>query len=92
MHDVTLTDYCLISKTLIEDRLVTPKAKAMYAVLCWCPPGFNCSFKNLSEVLGVRPEVASQLIKELEDNGYIERRENSKPIRYHVHPSPRFLD
>ncbi len=92
MHDVTLTDYCQISKTLIEDRLVSPKAKAMYAVLCSCPQGFDCSIKNLSEVLGVGPDLGSRLIKELEEIGYIERRTENKSTKYHIHPSPRFLD
>jgi len=85
-------DYCLVSKSLIEDRLVSAKAKAMYAVLCWCPQGFDCSTKNLAEVLGVRREIASRLLTELEDIGYIERTQPSgqngknKITEYRIYP------
>ncbi len=85
-------DYCLVSRALIEDRLVSVKAKAMYAVLCWCPQGFDCSTKNLSEILGVRREIASRLLTELEDIGYIERMQTSgsdgknKITEYRIYP------
>lgn len=85
-------DYCLVSRSLIEDRLVSAKAKAMYAVLCWCPQGFDCSTKNLAEVLGVRREIASRLLTELEDIGYIERTQPSgqngktKITEYRIYP------
>ena len=97
MNDESSADYCLVSKTLIEDRLVSAKAKAMYAVLCWCPQGFDCSIKNLAEILGVGNETATQLLNELEEIGYIERnrKRNSNGTygvtEYRVFPRSTFL-
>lgn len=84
MEDEMSADYCLVSKTLIEDRLVTPKAKAMYAVLCSRAEGFDCSNKNLADVLDISNETASKLLKELEEYGYITR-ESGRKYRVHTH-------
>ena len=73
MCDSYSSDYCLVSKALIEDRLISAKAKAVYAALCCCPQGYECSINNLSDTLGVGKESVSHLLKELEDYGYIER-------------------
>ncbi len=73
MDDKASSDYCLISKTLIEDRLVSLKAKGMYAVLCCWPKGYDCSIRNLTDELGIGKESASRLLKELTDLGYIEK-------------------
>ncbi len=73
MCDSYSSDYCLVSKALIEDRLISAKAKAVYAALCCWPQGYECSINNLSDTLGVGKESVSHLLKELEDYGYIER-------------------
>ena len=67
----TSADYCLVSRSLIEDRLVSAKAKAMYAVLC-CSPELDHSYDNLADILRISKASASKLIRELEDIGYIE--------------------
>ena len=89
MEDEMSADYCLVSKTLIEDRLVTPKAKAMYAVLCSRAEEFNCSNKNLADVLDIGNDTAAKLLKELEDYGYITKESSRK---YRVHPHSIFED
>ena len=97
MNDESSADYCLVSKNLIEDRLVSAKAKAMYAVLCWCPQEFDCSISNLAEVLGVGKETAAHLLKELEEIGYIERNRKKSPngettiTEYDVFPRSTFF-
>ena len=63
MEDNLSPDYCLISKTLIEDRFVSAKAKTVYATLCCWPQGYNCSISNLSDALGVGKESVSSLLK-----------------------------
>ncbi len=73
MDDKTSIDYCLVSKTLIEDRLVSPKAKALYAILCNWPQGYDCSLKNLSDEMRIGKESVSDLLQELEELGYVER-------------------
>jgi len=73
VDDKILIDYCLVSKTLIEDRLVSPKAKALYAILCNWPHGYDCSLKNLSDEMRSGKESVSDLLKELEELGYVER-------------------
>lgn len=73
IDDKILIDYCLVSKTLIEDRLVSPKAKALYAILCNWPQGYDCSLNNLSDEMRTGKDSVSNLLKELEDYGYIER-------------------
>lgn len=83
MEDEMSADFCLVSKTLIEDRLITPKAKAMYAVLCSRADGFECTNKNLADVLGIGNDTAAKLLRELEDYGYIIKISRRK---YHVHP------
>ena len=96
MDNEPSADYCLVSKTLLEDRLLSVKAKAMYAVLCCCSPEFDCSNDKLSEILGVSIASASKLIKELEEFGYIKREliRNPNGIHaitiYHVSPTPSF--
>ena len=89
MKDEMSVDYCLVSKTLIEDRLVTPKAKAMYAVLCSRAEGFDCSNRNLADVLDIGNSTAAKLLKELEDYGYITKESSRK---YRVHPHSIFED
>lgn len=92
MEDNLSPDYCLISKTLIEDRFVSAKAKTVYATLCCWPQGYNCSISNLSDALGVGKESVSSLLKELEDKGYIERNRIRGPdgrydiTQYHIFP------
>lgn len=73
MGDNSDVEYCLVSKELLEDRLITAKAKAMYAILCSCPEGTDRSINVLAEKLSMRRETASRLLTELEDYGYIER-------------------
>lgn len=73
MHEEIRTDYCLVSRDLIENRLVSVKAKGVYAVLCCWRQDFNCSAENLADELGIGKESASRLIKELEEFGYVER-------------------
>ena len=73
MNDSSDVEYCLVSKELLEDRLISAKAKAMYALLCSYPVGTDRSIKVLAEKLGIRRELASRLITELEDYGYVER-------------------
>lgn len=89
MEDEMSADYCLVSKTLIEDRLITPKAKAMYVVLCSRAEGFNCTNKNLADVLDINTETASKLLKELEDYGYVTKESGRK---YLVHPRSIYED
>ena len=89
MEDEMSADYCLVSKTLIEDRLVTPKAKAMYAVLCSRAEGFDCSNKNLADVLDIGNDTAAKLLKELEDYGYITKESGKK---YRIHPQSIYED
>ena len=73
MSDNSDVEYCLVSKELLEDRLISAKAKAMYAILCSCPGGTDRSINALAEKLSMRRETASRLITELEDYGYVER-------------------
>lgn len=73
MGDNSDVEYCLVSKELLEDRLITAKAKAMYAILCSCPEGTDRSINVLAEKLSIRRETASRLLTELEDYGYVER-------------------
>ncbi len=73
MSDNSDVEFCLVSKELLEDRLVSAKAKAMYALLCSCPEGSDRSIKSLAAKLDMRRETASRLISELEDYGYVER-------------------
>ena len=47
MSDYSDVEFCLVSKELLEDRLVSAKAKAMYALLCSCPESSDRSIKNL---------------------------------------------
>ena len=89
MKDEISVDYCLVSKTLIEDRTITPKAKAMYAVLCSRADEFNCTNKNLADVLDIGNGTAAKLLKELEDYGYITKESGKK---YRVHPHSIFED
>ncbi len=73
MDNKSMFDYCLVSKTLIEDRLVSPKAKALYAILCNWPQGYECSIGNLSDEMRLGKKSISNLLKELEKLGYIEQ-------------------
>ena len=73
MNDNSDVEYCLVSKELLEDRLISAKAKAVYALLCSCPEGSDRSIKNLAAKLDMRRETASHLISELESYGYVER-------------------
>ena len=84
----TSADYCMVSRSLIEDRLVSPKAKAMYAVLC-CSPDLDRSYDTLAEILGISKASALKLIKELEEIGYIERiKTQANDTSYKVNPRP----
>ncbi len=73
MNDNSDVEYCLVSKELLEDRLISAKAKAVYALLCSCPEGSDRSIKSLAAKLDMRRETASHLISELENYGYVER-------------------
>lgn len=73
MNDNSDVEYCLVSKELLEDRLISAKAKAVYALLCSCPEGSDRSIKSLAAKLDMRRETASHLISELEKYGYVER-------------------
>lgn len=73
MNDNSDVEYCLVSKELLEDRLISAKAKAVYALLCSCPESSDRSIKSLAAKLDMRRETASHLISELENYGYVER-------------------
>lgn len=73
MNDNSDVEYCLVSKELLEDRLISAKAKAVYALLCSYPEGSDRSIKSLAAKLDMRRETASHLISELENYGYVER-------------------
>ncbi len=96
MSDDPDIEYCLVSKELIEDRMVSAKAKAMYALLCSFPQGTNYSLSILAEKLNMRRETAARLIKELEELGYIESSRargtggRTVYVDYQIHPRSTF--
>lgn len=83
MNDNSDVEYCLVSKELLEDRLISAKAKAVYALLCSCPEGSDRSIKSLAAKLDMRRETASHLISELENYGYVERTQIRGPDGKH---------
>ena len=94
MNDKTPTDYCMVSKYQIGDRMVSLKAKALYVALCCWSPDIDCSIKNLAEELGIGKESVSQLLKELEELGYVERNKvqgpNGTVTEYLIFPKSSF--
>jgi len=62
-----------VSSKLLQDENISLKAKGMYALMQTLPVKWECSVRTLAEIAGVSKDTAQRLLKELEENGYLER-------------------
>ena len=69
------TNYTKIPNQLIDDTSISDKAKVTYIKMRRCAPSWTFSVRGLAKVLKKSIGTVSGALKELEEKGYIERRQ-----------------
>lgn len=69
------TNYTKIPNQLIDDTSISDKAKVTYIKMRRCAPSWTFSVRGLAKVLKKSIGTISGALKELEEKGYIERRQ-----------------
>lgn len=65
--------YVQVPKELLLCKSISLKAKGLYALILALPINWECSIAELVEVSGAGKSMIQAAIKELEQNGYLER-------------------